>query len=329
MDRGQENRAKLSRAIQSCSAELVDTQPFSDSELPDILIQDGCITEDECKEMRAKTVRKDQVRKLIILIKGRSFKTMKKYLLAINKHCPNVVKNVWNRYEILLHEKRDVWVCPMCELKENVDIKYVIDVLYGKSVIRTGLYSMVCDSNSSIGQQDYLWDSLLQACSGDNLKYLTDALKAKGHYTHIAESLNYYRRSLSFDSPCLCSSAGTPPVPRKVNSDENETSTTQSPLSSSFVSSREDENTSPKTMYTGKHDSIINSTNSKDNLQSDQPSDVSSAVTVVANARDDELLLPDADDNVQGSVIPSYNCICFCFRCCRHKLSMQNHYGTI
>lgn len=285
MDSRIKNSRKLSKAIQTCISDLVDKMPFNDSEIPDILIQEGCITEDECKELRTKSTRKDQARKLVLLIKGRSYHVMKKFLTALQAHCPTSVEKIWSLYDILTQEKTGPWKCPACELKEYVDVKYVIDPLYEKEIIKKSLYSIICDNQNPVGQQDYLWDSVLQACAGSNFVHLICALKVKDHYTHIADSLRIYHKGKQGPNSCLSSNSGTAPATKKPNSDETESSTTCSPKSTPFTSTVEEENTSPK-VVSGTED-ILSSTSFEHNTTktySDMYSDISEITVVKANS---------------------------------------------
>ncbi|XP_045191331.2 uncharacterized protein LOC123548167 [Mercenaria mercenaria] len=250
-----EMQRNLAKAIQASVMNLVEELPFNESEIPDLLIQEGCITEDECKQIREKTDRKTQVRKLIVLIKGRSYETMKIFLDSIKHFCRETVENIWKQYNELMKGNTRGHKCPTCELKENVDIKYVIDYLYAKDVLKTHLFDEISDSNNKVGDQNHLWEKVLQACIGSNFKHLVDSLEVKGRYSHIAKSLKAYYRGGFQDPICLCSSDGFSHISAlTANFDANESSATYSPESTctsasdpdTEVESLSDENTSLK-----------------------------------------------------------------------------------
>ncbi|XP_045164675.2 uncharacterized protein LOC123528766 isoform X2 [Mercenaria mercenaria] len=56
-----DERECLANALQGHIREIVDGVVFKDSELPDNLLADGCLTEDECAGVRNKLDRKDQI----------------------------------------------------------------------------------------------------------------------------------------------------------------------------------------------------------------------------------------------------------------------------
>lgn len=198
----------LSKAIQKNVVALVTNMPFNESYIPDELIAEGCITEDECKLAREKKERKDQVRKIVTLIRGRSFPAMEKFLKVIGKesNCPTIVMNIWKHYEELnqtnlIGEGR----CCVCKVKADVDVRYVMDYLWQENAISSSLYEQLCDAKEVKGHQGHLWDNVLKQChENQRLDKLNFALECKGHYPHIADDFRTQVRLGLSVMECAC-----------------------------------------------------------------------------------------------------------------------------
>ncbi|XP_053404998.1 uncharacterized protein LOC123555856 [Mercenaria mercenaria] len=190
------NEYCLSKAIQAHVMQLVDTMPFSECELADEVVKTGCVTEDECKAIRENKDRKTQVRDIILLVKTRSYETMEKFLNSAKRHCPTTVDSIWERYERNINENRKPKrPCPFCNIKMAVDIRRVVDGLWGAEIIDDTLVREIMSSRDVVGRQDKYWDAILDACCKNKLKGLPSlykALESNGHYTHIVQGLRYH-----------------------------------------------------------------------------------------------------------------------------------------
>lgn len=202
-----ENALCLAKAVQKHMVSLVDKMPFNESSIPDELIAEGCITEDECKRVREKKERKEQVRKVVLLIRGRSFPVLKKFLNILERehNCPTVVAAIWDSFEELdktncISQK----CCGVCSLKTHVDIRYVIDKLWEEEAISDILYEQMSEVTELKGSQSNSWDTLLHECTTKNtIDILISALNTKGHYSHIAKELRTQIK-LGSGTQCAC-----------------------------------------------------------------------------------------------------------------------------
>lgn len=176
----------MRRALRQHIISFVEELPFAESELGDVLISEGCLTEDECAEIRTYHSKMDQVRNLIRIIKGRSFSVLTKFLAAVGRFSPDLHTRVMQTYDTL--KLRSVeYLCPFCMLKQSVDIKQIADQLWSIDVIDDKLYDEIaqCEGHNIIE----LWDKLAKQCNQTRhckaaLEALACTLKKSGVYQH-------------------------------------------------------------------------------------------------------------------------------------------------
>lgn len=207
----------------------MENLPFKECELADEVVKRGCITEDECNDIRQVSDRKTQVRNLLLLVKNRSYKTMENFLEAAKTHCPSIVEDIWDIYCKLVAKNRafDERKCWLCKLKSYVDVKRVLDLLWSEGVLDEAVVHEINMSKEVVGRQDKHWEAILNEIANaeqPGLKLLCEALEENGHYTHISREIrNCPRRNDQFLS-CMCyPQTAVAPKSRSfsINSDES------------------------------------------------------------------------------------------------------------
>ena len=182
----------LSKALQAYTEVIVNTTIFEESHLPDSLITEECLTEDECSYIRKRKDTKDQIRILLVLIRGRDMKILEKFLSLIEQDNVPLADKIRDRFQRNVKEGLKDKRCVRCKLKVLVNIKYVADRLYANMCITDKLYNCIIHSEHPAGDQDDLWDRLLkelEATEDPNtaMSHMVYSLMAKGHYKHLAD----------------------------------------------------------------------------------------------------------------------------------------------
>lgn len=145
-----DERECLANAFQFHITDLVDGIVFTESELPDWLISEECFTEDECSNVRKICDRKDQIRILISMIKGRDLKVLHKFLGQINRHNHEIAEKVRAKFERNKQEGIKGKLCAYCKLKKEVNIKLVADTLWADKAIEDGLYNKIIFTSNPV-----------------------------------------------------------------------------------------------------------------------------------------------------------------------------------
>lgn len=234
--RKRRERDTLADAIKSCIPNL--TADVTVHEIEDSAIENGCITEDDRRLIYKSGDRKKQVRSVVLIITKRSYETMIKFLDALKPAYPDLSKQIWHHYEKGLRVRPKHIIsrrCPICQLKNSVDVEIIIDELFSKNIINEHIYGSINSSNKSVGQQDELWEAVLESCFQQNVaEFLLELLDGTGHYSHITSSLRkLFKNNNCFQSFCTCSSYNLVKTPSKNRTFSNDSNTSYYPRESS------------------------------------------------------------------------------------------------
>lgn len=256
-----DERECLARALQANIVYMVDNLLFTESNLPELLISNGQITEDECRQIRSIKSRKDQIRYLINRTKGRALKDIKKVIELIGRQIPDVVVKIYKQFEDNKNNHVRCTTCALCQCFTAIDIKDVIDYIWSKQAISDGFYNEVILNNAPRGCQTDLWKRLIDALNkqkGETRKEMYDslfsAIMATGRFDFL---VNPMRRSLNQCNglECKCFSAK---VIRPLSADltDSESSSMSSISARSSTSARRSSISTQSTLST-RSDSVI------------------------------------------------------------------------
>ncbi|XP_060598458.1 uncharacterized protein LOC132752181 [Ruditapes philippinarum] len=191
-----DERKCLADALQWHVEELIDGIVFKDSELPDDLLADSCLTDEECADLRKTLDRKDQVRVLTSIIKGRDLKVLLRFLKHIKSQNEPVARSIEEKFE---HNKKTgvrCSECALCNLTSNVNAKYIADRLWKYNLIDSGLYNWIVQSDKPTGVQGEMWRGIINSLNfhckkhrSDVCQILSSALTKNNHYHHVAKGL--------------------------------------------------------------------------------------------------------------------------------------------
>ncbi|XP_053377746.1 uncharacterized protein LOC123530339 [Mercenaria mercenaria] len=191
-----DERECLANALQFHVEDLVDGIIFHESELPDCLLAEGCLTEDECASVRKLRDRKDQIRVLLSLIKGRDLRVLKDFMKHIEQHNEEVARKIIEKFEDNKRAGIRRKLCFLCQLKKQFNVKHLVDSLWAVEAIDDGLYNEVIYSEAPLGAQETLWEKVINSINClDNQKAelahgkLLKALTGKNLFTHLADGI--------------------------------------------------------------------------------------------------------------------------------------------
>ncbi|XP_045166923.2 uncharacterized protein LOC123530234 [Mercenaria mercenaria] len=191
-----DERECLANALQWHIEELVGGIVFKDSELPDDLLVDGCLTEDECARVRKKLDRKDQVRALLSIIKGRDLDVLERFLEHLRSQNENVAKSIERKFEQNKQDGMKCSECALCNLTSNVNLKYIADNLWKNCLIDIGLFNWIIETDRPAGVQGDLWHGVISSLNkhceqspSQVRRILGNALTKNHHYHHLAQGV--------------------------------------------------------------------------------------------------------------------------------------------
>lgn len=178
---------------------MVKDIDLENTDLLDDLQTGECLTSDEAAEIIRKPARRDQVRKLILQLRRKSGKKFTVFLEKLQKtsNYPHIAKNLmesYNRKNTEFSKSTPDPRCLVCILKQDVQVKDVIDKVYSNGLMSTETFELTLD----VGESDngMIWDMILTQIkhSGDPRKarqVLQEALARK--YEHISARINTIR----------------------------------------------------------------------------------------------------------------------------------------
>lgn len=205
-----DDRECLAKALQSNIVELTNEVIFKESELPDSLLMDGCLTENESARCRKYRDPRDQVRLLLSIIKGRDIDVLKRFLKHIKSHNANVALKIQEQFEKNKMQGVKSNLCALCKLTNRVDLKYIADALYKHFLLDDGLYNIIFQTELPTGAQGEIWHKVF-ACLNhictENAplvkRVLNEALVHKDHYHQIAKEIQWMLSSQN-EMSCRC-----------------------------------------------------------------------------------------------------------------------------
>lgn len=278
-----DKRECLARALQANIVYMVDNLLFTESNLPELLISNGQITEDECRQIRSIKSRKDQIRYLINRTKGRDIKDIKKVIELIGRQIPDVVDKIYKQFEENKNNHVRCTTCALCQCYTVIDIKDVIDYIWSKQAISDGFYNEVILNNAPRGCQTDLWKKLIDALNklkGETRKEMYDslfsAIMARGRFDFL---VNQMQRSLDQCNglECKCFSAKAI-LPLSSDLTDSESSSTSSFSARSSISARGSSISTQSTLST-RSESVIQENDNVGDFLSLFPCGTNSTVT--------------------------------------------------
>lgn len=175
----------------------MDGLVFNESELPDSLVTEVCLTDDECATVRKLRDRKDQVRILLSIIKGRDLRVLKGFMKHIGQQNPGVAVKITETFERNKREGLKGNLCARCKVEKQFNIKAIADSLWAIEAIDDGLYVDIIHSDTHVGAQGTLWKKTFSSISClDPVKAdraysnLLNTISNKNMFTHLVQEIN-------------------------------------------------------------------------------------------------------------------------------------------
>lgn len=183
----------LPQALQKNINKFVDQLLVRSTSIPDDLIAEDCLSENECEVIRDKPSPKDQARMLIRKIQNRGPLVITKFLEIVGKNHPELQQEVNSTLEKLVNEHKNKPMCVICVMKQTVDLKDIGDSLWSENIISNDVHGDIYDNPSVHNSRQIYWDHITNSVNsfedpGVAFDILKRALEAK--YKHIVEYLN-------------------------------------------------------------------------------------------------------------------------------------------
>lgn len=206
------DRECLARALQLSVGAVVEGLDLEPGVLQDALVTDGCINREEKGELLKQRNSKDQTRATIVLVKGRDLPVLHIFLNHLKKINTPLFKEVLRTYDKVKFEGNYNKQCLLCKTMTNVNLKYVIDMLWLAGIVEEDLCNQVRSTDLPVGAQDVLWRQVVAAINDsittDRLKVISvlrESLTRYNHYHNIATPLESFLQECDF-LRCVCQS---------------------------------------------------------------------------------------------------------------------------
>lgn len=182
----------MPQALQKNICKFTENVLFNPTNIPDELIESGCLSEDECSAIAAKPSYKDQIRMLIRKIKTRGPEKIEKFLEIVGKNHPYVQEDVIKSLESIVSESKNKPFCAICVMKSVVDLKDICDYLWQADIISENVYDDIVECDSIHMNRPILWDNIIYSINNfedpeNALDTLISALESK--YKYIVDFL--------------------------------------------------------------------------------------------------------------------------------------------
>ena len=172
----------------------------------DELVRESCLSEDEAGNIGEQVDRKDQIRKLVVMLSKRSSTNFVKFLEIIqrNNNYPYLAKELQESYDEKISAGRRKAQCLTCVIKRDVSLKDIIDKLFRHRLVDLEYVDLVSAniSGNQNANTPHLWNGLFSSIDNASnrrecLQFLKEALAPK--YEHIAVKIQF-----SDQLTCVC-----------------------------------------------------------------------------------------------------------------------------
>ncbi|KAK3579256.1 hypothetical protein CHS0354_033333 [Potamilus streckersoni] len=190
--------AYLPEVLQEKISVFVNDIYINDRSLTDDLLENGCITSNECSELEMILSPGDKVRYLIRTIKRRPPQKIAKFVEILGKDYPHLRDDVEFSCSQKAKEKKLIGMCLYCKIKNTVDLRDIMDDLWRHKIINDDLYGSIIDCYSRFCNQSLFWELIfIQINTSSERAFAREILikSLEDKYQHISNEIKSYQEA--------------------------------------------------------------------------------------------------------------------------------------
>lgn len=150
----------LSAAVKANMIMLLNELTVSSSLLLDKLIEQDCLSEDECEYIRGLPQTKDQARTLVKKLMGRGPTSIQHFLNLIEEDKPYIVEEIKKSLEDIKAQSISQ-ECAVCLMVKMVDVKDIADSLFQQDIISDDLHSFMTETENVYRYRQVIWTRII------------------------------------------------------------------------------------------------------------------------------------------------------------------------
>lgn len=150
----------LSAAVKANMIMLLNELTVSSSLLLDKLIEQDCLSEDECEYIRGLPQTKDQARTLVKKLMGRGPTSIQHFLNLIEEEKPYIVEEIKKSLEDIKAQSISQ-ECAVCLMVKMVDVKDIADSLFQQDIISDDLHSFMTETENVYRYRQVIWTRII------------------------------------------------------------------------------------------------------------------------------------------------------------------------
>ena len=200
----------LGTVIQDMANEIISLLESQIDAVVVTLRQKLCITEREEAEI-AKSESDDQkICYLLVLIRGRSFPVLMKFLDTIKEFCKeegeSLTTSIYKIFDRNRQKNLVQYKCGYCNIQEYIKLRDLATYLWQRRQIMSKLYKDIVDPRNNKLKEKDLWNSLFYECNTmTHIAYIQEYLQKENLYTHLADEIWEQAKLQNFMIRCGCS----------------------------------------------------------------------------------------------------------------------------
>ena len=199
----------LATAIQDNFDELLALVREKPDDVVKLLSQELCIKESERMEIMSMENCEQNIRLLLVRIRGKNFPKLVKFLDTVKnisgKEGELLTQDIYADYDRLRQKKLVDYVCAFCNIKDNVALFEIAGYLWKRKLISSRTHATILKPGNI--QEEELWDKLLNERRALNIITQIQAyLEEDGLFTHLAEELGQQAK-IQHNIKCACANS--------------------------------------------------------------------------------------------------------------------------
>lgn len=194
----------LPAAVKANMIMLLNELTVSSSLLLDKLIEQDCLSEDECEYIRGLPTTKDQARTLVKKLMGRGPTKIKHFLKLIEEDKPYIVEKIKQSLENIKTQSL-AQECAVCLMVKMVAVKDIADSLFQQDIISDDLHSYMTETENVHRYRQVNWTRIITCINTAKQPataklVLTESLEAK--YRDLTTILKQMPSELPLECTC-------------------------------------------------------------------------------------------------------------------------------
>ena len=172
--------------------------------------QEQCITATDEGELDTIESNKQKIRYLLVLIRGRSFLVLVKFLDSVKEfgkeEGKSLTSNIYAIYDRKRQKNNVKYKCGYCNIKEHIKLLDLAEYLWQRQQIKSKLYRDIVGPGDKRVKEDDYWKRLITECNTmTHVVHIQEYLIKDNMYNHLADEIWAQAKLQNFQIRCGCS----------------------------------------------------------------------------------------------------------------------------